>query len=80
MRNRNSETVCIPRICIYTIWKKLQGIENLINKAKKSWFMLQQFLHNSEGKTVNRLSTYLCNHKNSCTLSCEDWERAQRPK
>ena len=58
MRNRNSETVCIPRIYIYTIWKKLQGIENLINKAKKSWFMLQQFLHNSEGKTVNRLSTY----------------------
>ena len=36
--------------------KKHQGIENLINKAKKSWFILQRFLYKSEGKTVN---TYL---------------------
>ena len=35
-RNRNSETVYISRIYIHTIWKKNQGIENLINKAKKS--------------------------------------------
>ena len=36
--------------------KKHQEIENLINKAKKSWFILQRFLYKSEGKTVN---TYL---------------------
>ena len=36
--------------------KKHLGIENLINKAKKSWFILQRFLYKSEGKTVN---TYL---------------------
>ena len=36
--------------------KKHQGIEHLINKAKKSWFILQQFLYKFEGKTVN---TYL---------------------
>ena len=36
--------------------KKHQGIEHLINKAKKSWFILQQFLCKFEGKTVN---TYL---------------------
>ena len=36
--------------------KKHKGIENLINKAKKSWFILQRFLYKSEGKTVN---TYL---------------------
>ena len=36
--------------------KEHQGIENLINKAKKSWFILQRFLYRSEGKTVN---TYL---------------------
>ena len=36
--------------------KKHQGIENLINKAKMSWFILQRFLYKSEGKTVN---TYL---------------------
>ena len=33
--------------------KKHQEIENLINKAKKSWFILQRFLYKSEGKTVN---------------------------
>ena len=36
--------------------KKHQGIENLINKAKMTWFILQRFLYKSEGKTVN---TYL---------------------
>ena len=36
--------------------KKHQGTENLINKTKKSWFILQRFLYKSEGKTVN---TYL---------------------
>ena len=36
--------------------KKHQGIENLINKAKKSWLILQRFLCKSERKTVN---TYL---------------------
>ena len=36
--------------------KKHQGIENLINKAKKSWLTLQRFLCKSERKTVN---TYL---------------------
>ena len=36
--------------------KKHLGIENLINKAKKSWFILQRFLYKSEGKTAN---TYL---------------------
>ena len=36
--------------------KKHQGIENLINKAKKSWFILQRFSYKSEGKTIN---TYL---------------------
>ena len=36
--------------------KKHLGIENLINKAKKSWFILQRFLCKSEGKTPN---TYL---------------------
>ena len=36
--------------------KKRQGIENLIKKAKKSWFTLQRFLYKSERKTVN---TYL---------------------
>ena len=36
--------------------KKHQRIENLINKPKKSWFILQRFLCKSERKTV---STYL---------------------
>ena len=36
--------------------KKHLGIENLINKAKKSWFILHRFLYKSEGKTPN---TYL---------------------
>ena len=36
--------------------KKHQGIENLTNKAKMTWFILQRFLYKSEGKTVN---TYL---------------------
>ena len=36
--------------------KRHRGIENLVNKAKKSWFILQQILCKSEGKTVN---TYL---------------------
>ena len=48
-RNRNSETVHISKIYIHTIWKKHQGIENLINKAKTSWFILQRFLYKSEG-------------------------------
>ena len=53
-RNQNSETVYISRIYIHTIWKKKhQGIENLVNKSKNSWFILQQFLYKSEGKTVN---------------------------
>ena len=46
---------CIGFIFILS-GKKHQGIENLINKAKKSWFILQRFLYKSEGKTVN---TYL---------------------
>ena len=29
--------------------KKHQRIENLINKAQKSWFILQRFLQKSEG-------------------------------
>ena len=33
--------------------KKQQGIENLVNKAKTSWFIPQQFLCKSEGKAVN---------------------------
>ena len=36
--------------------KKHLGIENLINKAKKSWFILQRFLYKSEGKTANTYS------------------------
>ena len=45
-RNQNSETVYISRICIHTIWKKHQEVENLINKVKK-------WLYKSGGKTVN---------------------------
>ena len=35
---------------------KNQEIENLMNKAKKSWFIRQRFLYTSVGKAVN---TYL---------------------
>ena len=75
-RNRNSETVYISRIYIHTIWKKNQGIENLINKAKKSWFILQQFLYKSQGKTVN---TYL-NLNDTTIMLAKAGGGPQRPK
>ena len=55
--------------------KKHQWIENLINKGKKSWFILQRFLCKSEGKTVN---TYLnlidATIKPVALYACEIWE------
>ena len=33
--------------------KKHQGIEYLINKEKRLWFILQRFLYKTEGKSVN---------------------------
>ena len=54
--------------------KKHQGIENLINKPKKSCFILQRFLYKSEGKTV---STYLnlihTTIKPAVLYACESW-------
>ena len=54
--------------------KKHLRIENLINKAKKLWFILQRFLHNSEGKTAN---TYLnltdTTIKPVVLYACESW-------
>ena len=54
--------------------KKHQGIENLINKAKKSVFILKPFLCKSEGKPVN---TYLnlidTTIKPVVLYACESW-------
>ena len=54
--------------------RKHQGIENLINKAKKSGFILKPFLCKSEGKPVN---TYLnlidTTIKPVVLYACESW-------
>ena len=54
--------------------KKHQRIENLINKAKKSWFILRRFLHKSKEKTVD---TYLnlidTTIKPVLPYACESW-------
>ena len=61
--------------------KKHQGITNLINKWKKSWLILQQFLYKSEGKSVN---TYLnlidTTIKPVVLYAWESWGGPQRPK
>ena len=54
--------------------KKRQRIENLINKAKTSWFILRRFLHKSREKTAN---TYLnlidTTIKPVVLYACESW-------
>ena len=55
--------------------KKHQGIEYLINKEKRLWFILQRFLYKTEGKSVN---TYLnltdTTIKPVVLYACESWE------
>ena len=58
--------------------KKHQGTEHLINKAKKSWFILQQFLYKFEGKTVNTYLNLL--DATSCTLCLQKLRGPKRPK
>ena len=57
-----------------TSGKKHQGIENLMNKAKTSSFILQLFLYKSEGKTVktylNLIGTTI---KPVVLYACESW-------
>ena len=54
--------------------KKHQEIENLINKAKKSWFILQRFLYKSEGKTVDTYLNVIDTTIKPVELhACESW-------
>ena len=54
--------------------KKHKGIENLINKAKKSWFILQRFLYKSEGKTVDTYLNVIDTTIKPVELhACESW-------
>ena len=54
--------------------KKHQRTENLMSKAKKSWFIIQRFLYKSEGKAAN---TYLnlinATIKPVVLCACESW-------
>ena len=54
---------------------KREGIENLKNKVKKSWFMLLRFLCKSEGKTgqhiLNLIGTTI---KPVVLYACESYE------
>ena len=58
--------------------KKHQGIGNLINKL---WFILQQFLYKSEGKTVSTYLTFIDSTFKSVVLyACESWEDCKDQK
>ena len=58
--------------------KKHQGIGNLINKL---WFILQQFLYKSEGKTVSTYLTFIDSIIKSVVLyACESWEDCKDQK
>ena len=54
--------------------KKHQRIENLINKAKKSWFILRRFLHKSKEKTVDTYLNLIDTTIEPVLLyACESW-------
>ena len=54
--------------------KKHQRIENLINKAKKSWFILRRYLHKSKEKTVDAFLNLIDTTMKPVLLdACESW-------